>query len=151
MPYKDPQAARAQRLRWNRENPERVKAAKLRYRAKPTTKKKERRDRKLYSRINSAARVAYAKKWHAQNRDRARVNKWKRHGLPDPKHPRPDACENCGRIPGVGRGLALDHDHVTGKFRGWLCYRCNLGIGLLGDSVEGVASAVEYLLKSVGL
>jgi len=33
------------------------------------------------------------------------------------------ACELCGSIPRVG--LNEDHDHRTGKHRGWLCFRCN--------------------------
>lgn len=33
------------------------------------------------------------------------------------------ACELCGSVP--KRGLDEDHDHKTGKHRGWLCARCN--------------------------
>lgn len=34
------------------------------------------------------------------------------------------ACELCGNVPKT-RGLDQDHDHRTGKTRGWLCARCN--------------------------
>ena len=34
-------------------------------------------------------------------------------------------CEFCLRI----MELRQDHDHVTGKARGWLCTRCNLLVG----------------------
>lgn len=37
-----------------------------------------------------------------------------------------------------------DHDHKTGKFRGWLCYKCNLGLGNF-SSVDDLRSAVKYL------
>lgn len=30
-------------------------------------------------------------------------------------------------------------------FRGWLCGKCNTGIGLLGDTVEGVKRAWVYM------
>lgn len=33
-------------------------------------------------------------------------------------------CEICGTAPKT-RGLQWDHDHKTGKHRGWLCWRCN--------------------------
>lgn len=58
----------------------------------------------------------------------------------------PEACECCGEIE-TGRNsvLSLDHDHLTGVFRGWLCNKCNLGIGLLGDTAESVEKAVTYL------
>jgi len=40
-----------------------------------------------------------------------------------------------------------DHDHRTGKFRGRLCRRCNLGIGIFKDSTEILAKAIDYLKK----
>jgi Recombination endonuclease VII len=70
------------------------------------------------------------------------------HGYPTPLWPRPDVCDCCHRHPSPRKGLALDHDHVTGEFRGWLCHHCNLGIGRLGDTVEGVARALAYLKKN---
>ena len=42
----------------------------------------------------------------------------------------------------------LDHDHETGKFRGWLCTSCNLGLGKLGDSISSVKKALKYLEKA---
>lgn len=41
--------------------------------------------------------------------------------------------------------LNVDHDHETNKVRGLLCDGCNRGIGLLGDSIETVRSALAYL------
>ena len=41
--------------------------------------------------------------------------------------------------------LQLDHCHITGKFRGWLCYSCNLGLGKLRDSVELLQRGIKYL------
>jgi len=58
-------------------------------------------------------------------------------------------CDCCG-IPHTEtpRGmLYLDHDHTTGEYRGHLCDNCNRGIGLLGDEIDGVLQAVEYLKK----
>ncbi len=36
------------------------------------------------------------------------------------------ACQICGNVP--KRGLDQDHDHRTGKTRGWLDHRCNRGL-----------------------
>lgn len=69
-----------------------------------------------------------------------------RRGLPEPTRPKPDVCECCQRPPGK-HPLALDHCHFTGKFRGWLCHRCNTAIGLLGDLPISVALALAYLEK----
>lgn len=74
--------------------------------------------------------------------------KWKERGLPMPTRPEPEVCEICGLKDRVGRRLALDHDHGTGAFRGWLCGHCNLGIGMLGDDTIGLRKALHYLEKS---
>ena len=39
----------------------------------------------------------------------------------------------------------LDHCHETGEFRGWLCKKCNTGLGNLGDNLESLERAVTYL------
>ena len=59
----------------------------------------------------------------------------------EPSRPIPSACECCGRA----AKLALDHCHSTGKFRGWLCQACNTGIGKLGDTMDGLRTAMKYL------
>lgn len=49
-----------------------------------------------------------------QRRERERAEHVAAHG---------PACQICGNVP--KRGLDQDHDHKTGKTRGWLCHRCN--------------------------
>ena len=55
-------------------------------------------------------------------------------------------CDCCGKP--VNRNWQLDHCHETGQFRGWLCKTCNTGLGLLGDNIESIRKALDYLLKS---
>lgn len=69
-------------------------------------------------------------------------------GQPEPTRPMPHRCECCGLSDLVfKKTLFLDHCHDTGKFRGWICDNCNLGIGRLNDNLEGVKKAVAYLEK----
>lgn len=68
-------------------------------------------------------------------------------GLPPPTRPCPDCCELCSRVFEKGK-IHLDHDHATGAFRGWLCNRCNLALGHLGDSIAGLQRALAYLVKN---
>jgi hypothetical protein len=59
-------------------------------------------------------------------------------------------CAICGRVP-EGKhnqgSLHVDHDHRTKKVRGLLCSHCNRGLGFLGDSVETLLRAAEYLAE----
>lgn len=43
--------------------------------------------------------------------------------------------------------LVIDHDHITGKYRGLLCRHCNLAIGHLQDDPERARAAAKYLQK----
>ena len=41
----------------------------------------------------------------------------------------------------------VDHDHVTGRVRGILCWNCNIGVGHFGDSEEDLATATNYVAR----
>lgn len=48
------------------------------------------------------------------------------------------------------RSLALDHNHTSKKVRGFLCGRCNKGIGLFKDSKQLLTNAIVYLEQTNG-
>jgi hypothetical protein len=54
-------------------------------------------------------------------------------------------CAICYGTNANGKRLAVDHNHETDETRGLLCANCNSAIGLLGDSVVYLASAIRYL------
>lgn len=58
-------------------------------------------------------------------------------------------CGKCKCFPPDHRKkfFAVDHCHKTGKVRGLLCDNCNTGIGLLGDTIESLTEAVDYLKR----
>ena len=41
----------------------------------------------------------------------------------------------------------IDHCHQTKKFRGWLCHKCNRGLGAFEDSKNKIVNALNYLLS----
>jgi hypothetical protein len=40
----------------------------------------------------------------------------------------------------------LDHNHLTDRFRGYICNSCNLGFGKFNDDPEVLKRALSYLL-----
>ena len=58
-----------------------------------------------------------------------------------------NACACCRSPFGESRPH-IDHDHETGLVRGLLCRGCNVGIGALGDDLEGVQRAAAYLARA---
>jgi hypothetical protein len=57
-------------------------------------------------------------------------------------------CAICGATESVniGRKLAVDHDHATGKFRGILCHDCNVArVGM--NTLETAQRVIEYLKR----
>lgn len=97
----------------------------------------------------------YTKNYHAANRERHSAydrayRLRKRFGLSVEEYDRilesqNAGCAICGQSCSTGKGLAVDHDHETGRVRGLLCRRCNQGIGLFADDAEMLRRAGEYL------
>lgn len=46
------------------------------------------------------------------------------------------------------RPWVMDHDHQEKTFRGWICRKCNLGLGNFNDDMELLSKATEYLRKT---
>ena len=54
---------------------------------------------------------------------------------------KPEQCEVCGSL----GTICFDHCHATGKFRGWICKRCNFALGLVKDNRETLLALAKYL------
>lgn len=71
------------------------------------------------------------------------------YGPPDGLH-----CEICGQLEEVvGSGkkvrsvkaLSHDHCHASDTYRGMLCHRCNIALGLMRDNTDILRNAIRYL------
>ena len=56
--------------------------------------------------------------------------------------PKTKVCELCGR---KSVKICFDHNHSTGKFRGWICTRCNVTLGMAGDDIDHLQRLQEYI------
>ncbi len=56
-------------------------------------------------------------------------------------------CAICGtdQPGGIRKRFHVDHNHATGKVRGLLCGKCNLGLGLFNDSLDLLEKAAAYI------
>jgi len=92
--------------------------------------------------INARTRV--------KNAERRRMAVWVCNKMPTPTRVRPNSCEICAGVNKNGKVLSLDHCHKSNIFRGWLCNKCNTGLGKLGDSVHSLERALAYLRLAYG-
>lgn len=124
------------------------------YRARHPERAHARDRRAQDKRRENGKRTAYNKKWWSENKGTvdqvkaaARTRRWlaKTKGHVEcvdfPPPPADSHCSICSRT----KKLVLDHDHTTGKFRGYICRDCNMGIGKLGDNLDSLMRAVNYL------
>ena len=60
-------------------------------------------------------------------------------------------CPVCNKIKPVlnNTSVAIDHNHHTGKIRGYICLACNTGIGQLKDDVNILKRAIKWLQKTL--
>ena len=57
--------------------------------------------------------------------------------------PKPDICEIC-RESGL---ICYDHDHETGKFRGWICDKCNKTLGFAKENPQRLIAIADYIIR----
>lgn len=90
---------------------------------------------------------AYQREWikrpEVRAKQFARTAQWAR----DKKErlagrPKPDTCELCGQ---PSKKICWDHNHDTGKFRGWLCTPCNFILGRVKDDPVLLRRMANYL------
>jgi hypothetical protein len=92
------------------------------------------------------------RRWNRNAKQRARL---KERGLTVAEYDRRVAAQNgvcaiCRRPSrNVRRGtvlrLSVDHDHATNRVRGFICNRCNMGIGCFDDEPALLRAAATYL------
>lgn len=92
------------------------------------------------------------KKWNAKARGYYLKSRLKNYGMGLSEYDhllnlQNGKCAICGRNKPINghKRFCLDHDHRTGKLRGLLCIKCNLGMGNFDDNPEIIKAALAYL------
>ena len=73
----------------------------------------------------------------------AEKNKW----LKSKPIDEPFECPICSKrtIAGITSKVVLEHDHRSGKVRGWVCDSCNTGIGRFKDDKKLLERAIKFI------
>lgn len=159
--------ARAQQKAWASANPERVRANRAawyrRHRAKliAAAKKYQSTERGKASVARATERLSikrknnpqayreYRRAYCARNRDRIRAFRWQReHGIASEALTALLASQGnrCALgCPGNRQHLDLDHDHSTGRVRGFLCHQANCALGFYGERVDVLLRRADAL------
>jgi hypothetical protein len=127
---------------WKKENPEKAKANFRNYR------------RRNSKRLNIKAREDYKNNPEMAKKSKGRGLK-SRHSITleqfdQMRFDQDWCCKNCGvnesdLLEITGKGLAVDHNHKTGKIRGLLCILCNTLMGASRDNLYFLQNAINYL------
>lgn len=86
------------------------------------------------------------------NKDRARIRKdapsiRKNHRCPICKKNEAELNDTIQHRNKKISPWVCDHDHKNKSFRGWLCRKCNLGLGNFGDDPKLLKRAVDWVEK----
>lgn len=126
---------------YQRANPEKVDAWQQKYRAKNAERIRERS--RQYLKEEPEKRRALNKK---RNRNRLlKLLKITEDDLSAALLAQGNVCAICRSELRPGRHTHIDHSHKSGKFRGFLCLKCNTGLGKFNDSPRLLRRAAFYL------
>ncbi len=71
-------------------------------------------------------------------------------------HPRPAigesfVCPVCNKekTRNFKADIVLDHSHIDGSIRGWICGSCNTSIGKFGEDIDTLQRAILWIKKSL--
>ena len=83
---------------------------------------------------------SYEKKFHKQRRLKFEYNLTEAQ-FEELKQKFDNRCAICNST----QKLVIDHNHTSGKVRGLLCSKCNLGLGHFKDDISNLKEAIKYL------
>ena len=135
--------SRARVERYKLKNIEKIRAAGRAYYAKNADKQRVRhrqyriknKDKTRQYRFLNRARIRENKTISARMRNQRRQ-------IAFIGRAKPEVCDICGEI---GGRICADHCHKLGHPRGWLCERCNLVLGKVGDDSGLLRKMIAYL------
>ena len=138
MPFKNKEARAAYQKAYYKKNKEAYKAWTKAYREK--NKEAIAASNKAYREKNKEAKAAYQKAYTVLKR--YGITLAEKNKMQDEQE---NKCKICHQDFLADVEPHVDHCHTSGKIRGLLCSRCNLGLGHFQDNPLALVKAAEYL------
>jgi hypothetical protein len=129
----------AQARRYRKRHPDKIAKIKRCYRKRGGSALRKREAEQAQTRRKSNPKAQRLRELRFRRRKR-------KHQVKLAGRPRPKRCEKCSKRARV----VFDHCHRTNMFRGWLCDRCNLVLGLAKDNPELLRTLAAHLETSHG-
>ena len=137
------ECARRRARKWAKDNPKKANARTTRWRG--AHRDQVHASNKKYKQEHPETATRERKKKYSRERQQQII---------EAGRPVPSVCEVCGKPPTGGapnrKTLHFDHDHKTGKFRGWICFNCNAALGHVKDEMEVLRALIGYLERNNG-
>src|SRR3989344_638305 len=105
----------------------------------------QKNQKSIAGKVSRRGECIECRKWKKSISNKLRVE-FEKINLPPPLG-QPFYCPVCQHtiIRQFKNDVVLDHNHKTGKIRGWLCRMCNNSIGMMDDDVETLKRAIKWI------
>lgn len=126
-------------------NKDSIEKWRKKYRDSPEAKKRKKEYDALYHIKNRGKHLVKARRWYFLKEYGISLEEYNKMYVAQGGR-----CAICRRTKdeahmGQNKNLHIDHDHQTGRVRGLLCLKCNVGLGAFEDNVGWLDSAKIYL------
>jgi len=105
----------------------------------------QKNQKSIAGKISRRGECNECRKWKKPIPTKARLEYEKIHPMPpigEPFH-----CPVCDHtiIRQFKNDVVLDHSHIDGKIRGWICRQCNSSIGMLDEDISILGRAIKWV------
>ena len=109
----------------------------------------QKNQKSIAGKVSRRGECIKCRKWKRKISNKLRTE-FEKINLPPPIG-KPFHCPVCNMtfIRQYKNDVVLDHSHITGEIRGWLCRMCNNSIGMMNDDVGTLKRAIKWLERNL--
>jgi len=111
----------------------------------------EKNQKSIAGKVSRRGECKECRRWKNPISKKARLEYEKNH--PMPPIGKPFFCPICENtiIRQYKNDVILDHSHIDGKIRGWICRQCNSSIGMMDEDINILQRAIKWIQGTLKL